>query len=629
MADAGQCLTAAENVSESKKQVVERKTGVWKQSEVIKNKKFRLLLLLEAILLFVGAAAAFAGDRTAADESTMEIALHAGEYLGEAQGYYIDAGYDCDGVFLTAKPGRLRPGVYLLRIVAEAGEHAEAVLEMENESGIFRNLLSDPVTLSGGAGEQTGRFYVRGTEDSAKITVNYGGAGSLLIRKIELVRTGVGGRVLICLTLAGAAFANTLVMLYCYMKKYPVPWHKKLVWFGIPGIAILASVPLFVDYMIIGEDAAFYSGTFPAFSELLWLIGFDMTTAYNTYVFAVNLATALIAYLCFRGCFRDSRVGMLGSLLYTLAPYRIYQIYNRGAVGEYTAMAFLPLLAYGFYRIFTDDTDQKKYRWSWLFPVLGFSGLLQSDAVSFGITVFFAVLLCLVFIKKALRRQTLFVLAKTVLLTIVLNLRRLLPGFDRMVSGGGAFLPDGGNMIRNRGLLPANIFYTMQAAGSSSRFDETGLLEAAPIGVGMAVLLGTGAFWIVRGVSRDKRGRGEDRAAVTAFLMSVFALAASTVYFPWDAIQSWNKVTAMLVSMLEFPWRLTIVPAVCMVFVACAGAAMVLKSEDRFWKNTFFIILCGTAVLFSLYQTNDILVKKEGILRLYNACICFQGGIGR
>ena len=29
------------------------------------------------------------------------------------------------------------------------------------------------------------------------------------------------------------------------------------------------------------------------------------------------------------------------------------------------------------------------------------------------------------------------------------------------------------------------------------------------------------------------------------------------------------------------------------------------------------MVLCGTAVVFSLYQTNDILMKKSGVLRLY------------
>lgn len=628
---------------------------VWKKSDVWNHKKFRLLLLLEALLLLAGIAGLFSGNRMVADENTLEIILGGGEYLAEKQGYYIDESYGYNGVFLTARPGKLRPGVYSLQVFFEADENLEANFGIESESGIFRNLLSNFVTIYGGTREQTCQFYVCGTDDSAKITVNYSGGESFLVSGIELIHTNAGSRILICLTLLGSAFVNTLIMLYDYGKRYPVPFEKKLVWFGIPGLAILASVPLFVDYMIVGADALFhwlriealarsisqgviparveamwlyghgyansifYCDTFLTFPALLRLIGFDMNIAYNTYVFAVNLATALIAYFCFKGCFKDSRIGMFGSMLYTLAPYRIYNIYNRVAVGEYTAMTFLPLLVYGFYRIFTDDPDEKTYKKNWLILTLGYSGLIQSHMLSCEIAGGFTLILCLILIKKVFRRQIFRELLKTVFGTILLNVWFLVPFLDMTASGQYYFSRNAGNTIQNRGILPANIFYTMQAAGSNSRFHEEGLLDTEPIGVGMAVLLGIGAFWLIRAFLREKQDEKQEKAAMVAFSIGVVGLIVSTSYFPWNAIQSWNKVTGMLVAMLQFPTRLTIVPACCMTFVVCAGAALILKSGDRFWKNTYFVILCGTALVFSLYQTNDTLMRREGFLRLYTA----------
>lgn len=628
---------------------------MWKKSGVWKNKKVRLLLALEALLLLVGIVGLFPGNRIVDDESTMEITLGGGEYLKEKQGYYIDGSYGYNGAFLTARPGKLRPGVYSLRVTFEADENVAADFGIESGSGIFRNLLSNFVAIYGGTKEQTCQFYVCGTEDNATITVNYNGGDSLLVNGIELIHTNAGSRILICLILLGSALADTLIMLYSYGKQYSVPFEKKLVWFGIPGLAFLASVPIFVDYMIMGADTLFHwmriealaqsisQGTVPARVEAMWLyghgyansifycdtfltfpallrlIGFDMNIAYNTYVFAVNLATACIAYLCFKGCFKDSRVGVFGSMLYTLAPYRIYNIYNRGAVGEYTAMTFLPLLIYGFYRIFTDDPDEKTYQKNWLIPTLGFSGLIQSHMLSCEIAGGFTIILCLILIKKVFHKKIFLELFKTVCGTILLNLWFLVPFLDMMASGQYYFSRNAGNMIQNRGILPANIFDTMQAAGSNSRFHEEGLLDTEPIGVGMAILLGIGAFWLIRAFLKEKREKKQERATLIAFFIGVFALIISTSYFPWNAIQSWNKVTGMLVSMLQFPTRLTIVPTCCMTFVACAGAALMLKCGDRFWKNTYFVILCGTALVFSLYQTNDTLMEKEGILRLYSA----------
>lgn len=628
---------------------------MWKKSGVWGNRKFRLLLLLEAVLLLACVVGLIPGDRLVADGNTMEIVLDGGEYLEEGQGYYIDGSYGYQGAFLTARPGKLWPGVYRLRLVLEAETDVAAEFVAESESGIFRNLLSNPVTIHGGLREQTCQFYVCGMEDSAKFTVNYSGEGALLIRDIELIHTNAGSRILICLLVIGAAAVNVLVMLYCYGKRNPVSFGQKLVWFGIPALAGVASFPLLVDYAIIGYDltfhltriealaqslgqwniptrleamwlcghgyanSIFYCDTFLTLPAILRLIGFPMHIAYGMYVFTVNFATAGVAYLCFKGCFSDKRIGMLGSMLYTLAPYRIYNIYNRSAVGEYTAMIFLPLLVYGFYRIFTGNEEEKGYKWSWLVTAIGFSGLIQSHVLSCEIAGGFTVLLCLLLIKKVFTRPVFLQLAGTVVGTIVLNLWFLLPFVDMMVSGNYYFSVNYGNEIQNRGTLPAHILYTMQAAGNNPYFHAEGLLDTDPISVGMAVLLGVGAFWIARMVWRDRRDRKQDMTAVIAFGIGVFALFASTIYFPWDAVRSWNKVTGMLVSMLQFPTRLTIISVLCLTFVACVGGKLILNCGDRFLRNTFFVIVCGAALVFSLYQTNDILMKKGGILRLYTA----------
>ena len=64
-----------------------------------------------------------------------------------------------------------------------------------------------------------------------------------------------------------------------------------------------------------------------------------------------------------------------------------------------------------------------------------------------------------------------------------------------------------------------------------------------------------------------------------------------------------------------------------MTFVTCVGAAVILKQGERFWRNAFLVILCGTALVFSLYQTNDILLKKSGLIRLYTAEAMGNSGI--
>lgn len=64
---------------------------------------------------------------------------------------------------------------------------------------------------------------------------------------------------------------------------------------------------------------------------------------------AINILTAMIAYFCAKDYSKSRHIGFFGAILYTLAPYRLTCVFVRGAVGEYTAMAFIPLVFYGLY----------------------------------------------------------------------------------------------------------------------------------------------------------------------------------------------------------------------------------------------------------------------------------------
>ena len=79
----------------------------------------------------------------------------------------------------------------------------------------------------------------------------------------------------------------------------------------------------------------------PALLYNLWL---PLRTCYQVYLFAVTLATCLIAYFSFAKITASRRLGLLGALLYTLSAYRLTCVYTRAAVGEFTAMAFFPLV---------------------------------------------------------------------------------------------------------------------------------------------------------------------------------------------------------------------------------------------------------------------------------------------
>lgn len=107
-------------------------------------------------------------------------------------------------------------------------------------------------------------------------------------------------------------------------------------------IALVASLPVLVNYNIVGEELLWY------LMEAETLLGFSVDGFYRLFVALVNLATAVMGYVCFRKVFGNSVLGVLACALYTLSPYRLHLVYLRSGVGAYLVWMFLPLVLMGF-----------------------------------------------------------------------------------------------------------------------------------------------------------------------------------------------------------------------------------------------------------------------------------------
>ena len=159
---------------------------------------------------------------------------------------------------------------------------------------------------------------------------------------------------------------------------------------GIFVIALLSCLPLFGAQFFVGSDdlafhlvrieglaAGLFTGQFPVrlypvfnqnfgyplgifygdwllyFPAILRIVGTPPLLAYQCNLAFINILTAGIAYLSFWGIFRRQHLAFLLAAFYCLANYRLMNLYFRAALGEYTAMAFLPWIAFALWRIYS------------------------------------------------------------------------------------------------------------------------------------------------------------------------------------------------------------------------------------------------------------------------------------
>ncbi|MCH5343105.1 MAG: hypothetical protein J1E64_03625 [Acetatifactor sp.] len=598
---------------------------------VLKNKKIIILLCVQLILILIGVAGLFGETGVVVGQEDTQKLLD-------------------EGVALPA-------GAYTLRVYYDSAEDADGYFEPQSESEKFKALLSNRVFLFQGLHERDCSFFLMENVEHLRLDLNISGAtqfyGAEIIAGTEGSRIYLFWLLLVCIPL------DLFIWLYMCHRREPISTEKLAVLLGIPALALMASLPMMVDYTFVGDDwiyhveriealytaivrgelpsrmssfwnrghgyasSFFYCDTFLVIPALLRLWGLDLTAAYRIFLLAVNLASALTAYFSFKGCFRNRNIGLFGCALYTLAPYRLHNVYVRAAAGEYTAMIFFPLLVWGFYRIYTEDPDKKGYLWNWVLPVIGFSGVIQSHVLSCEMTGFFVILLCLLLWKKTFRRKTFLVLSATVGMTIVINAWYLVPFLDMMVSDQYRFNGLSGNLIQNKGIYLAHVFYTLQSAGQSIPFEANGMLEAVSLGMGTALLVCL-ALWVLVRNKWDKEDlteqqKNERRIGDVGFLMTVLAMWMSTNLFPWDFLASLNKTVGVLIGTLQFPLRINAIATVLAVFTACAMAVWILRENPWFLSGkTVLSLIVLTSMVFGAYHLNDMLLTREAAVHLYS-----------
>lgn len=302
---------------------------------------------------------------------------------------------------------------------------------------------------------------------------------------------------------------------------------------------------------------------------LLRLAGVPVTVAYDLYLFAVTLLTAWGGYYAARRLVLSRAAAFGAAALYTLAAYRLCDVTDRAALGEYTALAFLPLAAAGFWRTLHPDAARLPGA---ALLVLGLSGVLQSHLLSFEMTVLCLCAAALVLARTTFRRAALLRLTGAAGVFCLLNAGFLVPLLDYYLTGKFQINQPGGvEPIQQNGAALGQLLgvgYTLAAGQQQDLVADMALTPGPALLLGAALAAGAAVWQLVR------RRAGMPAACLGAVAAGAFCLALSSNLFPWDALYALGGTARRLVGSLQFPWRF-LGPA-CLLLAGAVGAGLAL-----------------------------------------------------
>ncbi|OGG16131.1 hypothetical protein A3D05_04505 [Candidatus Gottesmanbacteria bacterium RIFCSPHIGHO2_02_FULL_40_24] len=139
--------------------------------------------------------------------------------------------------------------------------------------------------------------------------------------------------------------------------------------------------------------------------SLFHLAGFSLIFSVKLmFAFGVILAAVFMYLLAVE--IAGSFFAAAAAVFYLYAPYHAVNVYVRGAVGEYYAYAFLPLLGLGILRVIKSSAGKSDHRIRPVLPlILGLAGILLSHNIFGLVTLYLLIILILYGLYRQLRKK--------------------------------------------------------------------------------------------------------------------------------------------------------------------------------------------------------------------------------
>lgn len=464
--------------------------------------------------------------------------------------------------------------------------------------------------------------------------INYGGSSSLLIQSVTLIPEGRFYRdtdfLIVLLIILTALFA-----LWRFLSTNSARIRKDYTLLTLLGIGLFACLPYLntglnwaIDlcYHLIrieGIKDALLAGQFPVIlypeamqgngylntmypnlflyiPALLRLQGISLADSFKFLIFICNFATAFLTYHCAKTIGGSQKAALLASLLYTCCPYRFTNIYARGAVGEFLAMTFFPLVFAGLYHILIGN------RKKWGYLTLGMVGLLHCHILSVTLGGIFCALFCVLYIKELLMQKRILQLGAAAGMSLLLGIGFLVPFLD---------------FYKNEDLwMDALAFgsfeeYSLNLSGLFG-LQTTGDYYVLTLGIPLAVCFIVSLAYLL---FEHKEEKNPCRRLQEGYLYALFLLGAFLTFMMLSFFPGWEMMTLpslkLVLEKIQFAWRL--LGPVSLLF-ALTGSILLFRSRMlQKYSRILFVALAGICLLSATrFKDGDFAYASDAVYTL-------------
>ena len=262
------------------------------------------------------------------------------------------------------------------------------------------------------------------------------------------------------------------------------------------------------------------------------IFGLHYYTCLKLFAYSTILISCFTMYNFLYEVSKKREIAILGAVIYAFIPYRLETIFNRFAIGEFTAYIFFPMLFHGLFNLLKGDGKKHYY------IAIAAIGLILTHTISTEYSAIFA-LLYIIFNFKQLKNKgvirkivinVIFILAITTFFTVPLMEHKILGNYVIFNSTSMKSLPSD---VQNSTIKISQLF------------KDIGEVNGVSFKIGIPLIILT-LLGIVSYKKVDKNIRSE---YITFAVIAMISLVMVTKLFPWI-------IMPKILTTLQFAWRM-------------------------------------------------------------------------
>ena len=292
-------------------------------------------------------------------------------------------------------------------------------------------------------------------------------------------------------------------------------------------------------------------------------------------------------------------IALFSALFYLIAPYKLANVYKRFAIGEFTAMVFMPYVFLGIYNLFEQD-GKKHY-----FIAIGAIGLMLSHTITTLYTALFCIAYILFNYKKLKEKDIIKKCIINVIFILLVTMLFWLPLLEAKTKAEYGILDS--NVMRTNGE-----FTSGETISLSQLFKDKGEENGTTFLLGLPTL-----FAIILTVFVSKHVDTRYKSFyIISIIFSIVSIFMASKFFPWIIMPE-------LICKLQYPWRMIGYANLFLSFVCGINLYEFLKNikANLLIKNGLIVLFTVLSIISSLSIQSQFFTKDKELDNKYLSSI--------